>query len=120
MSPDLDSSIQSGANEAFAELDLVDLNVILHRADGEEKDATGESSSPRLPLLLPPFHALLPLFTSDFSLSSSPTSGSLSLASFAQLTHRRRWSLHDSRLRIPSLLRSRRIHEPPPISHGVQ
>jgi hypothetical protein len=42
MSPDLDSSIQSGANEAFAELDLVDLNVILHRADGEEKDATGE------------------------------------------------------------------------------
>jgi hypothetical protein len=43
MSPDLDSSIQSGANEAFAELDLVDLNVILHRADGEEKDATGES-----------------------------------------------------------------------------
>ena len=52
MSPDLDSSIQSGANEAFAELDLVDLNVILHRADGEEKDATGEfrlfssSSSP--------------------------------------------------------------------------
>ena len=43
MSPDLDSSIQSGAVEAFAELDLVDLNVILHRADGEEKDATGES-----------------------------------------------------------------------------
>ena len=41
MSPDLDSTIQSGANEAFAELDLVDLNVILHRADGEEKDATG-------------------------------------------------------------------------------
>ena len=41
MSPDLDTSIQSGANEAFAELDLVDLNVILHRADGEEKDATG-------------------------------------------------------------------------------
>jgi hypothetical protein len=43
MSPDLDTTIQSGANEAFAELDLVDLNVILHRADGEEKDATGES-----------------------------------------------------------------------------
>jgi len=41
MSPDLDTTIQSGANEAFAELDLVDLNVILHRADGEEKDATG-------------------------------------------------------------------------------
>jgi hypothetical protein len=43
MSPDLDTTIQSGANEAFAELDLVDLNVILHRADGEEEDATGES-----------------------------------------------------------------------------
>ena len=41
MSPDLDTTIQSGANEAFAELDLVDLNVILHRADGEEEDATG-------------------------------------------------------------------------------
>ena len=43
MSPDLDTTIQSGADAAFAELDLVDLNVVLHRADGEEKDATGES-----------------------------------------------------------------------------
>jgi hypothetical protein len=43
MSPDLDTTISSGAEEAFAELDLVDLNVILHRADGEERDATGES-----------------------------------------------------------------------------
>ena len=44
MSPDLDTSIQAGADEAFADLDLVDLNVILHRADGEEKDATGQSA----------------------------------------------------------------------------
>jgi glycogen debranching enzyme len=43
MSPDLDTSIQAGADEAFADLDLVDLNVVLHRADGEEKDATGQS-----------------------------------------------------------------------------
>ena len=48
MSPDLDTSIQAGADEAFAELDLVDLNVILHRADGEEKDATGQSSADSL------------------------------------------------------------------------
>lgn len=54
MSPDLDTTIQSGANEAFAELDLVDLNVILHRADGEEKDATGMflHSSSLLPTFL--------------------------------------------------------------------
>ncbi|OCF71062.1 glycogen debranching enzyme [Kwoniella mangroviensis CBS 8886] len=39
--PDLDAKIQSGAYETFSELDLVDLNTILHRADGEERDATG-------------------------------------------------------------------------------
>lgn len=39
---DLDATCQSGADEAYAELDLVDLNVVLHRADGEERDATGE------------------------------------------------------------------------------
>lgn len=32
----------TGADEAFGDLDLVDLNVVLHRADGEERDATGE------------------------------------------------------------------------------
>ena len=41
---DYDSSLDafciSGAQEAFSELDLVDLNVILYRADGEERDAT--------------------------------------------------------------------------------
>jgi hypothetical protein len=61
MSPDLDSSIQSGANEAFAELDLVDLNVILHRADGEEKDATG-MYLPSLGFCFTSLHLLYPLF----------------------------------------------------------
>ncbi|KAJ7281772.1 glycoside hydrolase family 13 protein [Mycena rebaudengoi] len=37
----LDAFCTSGAREAFADLDLVDLNVLLHRADGEERDATG-------------------------------------------------------------------------------
>ncbi|KAH9839825.1 glycoside hydrolase family 13 protein [Rhodofomes roseus] len=37
----LDAFCASGAEEAFADLDLVDLNVMLHRADGEERDATG-------------------------------------------------------------------------------
>lgn len=36
----LDTFCTSGAQEAFADLDLVDLNVILHRAEGEERDAT--------------------------------------------------------------------------------
>jgi hypothetical protein len=92
MSPDLDSSIQSGANEAFAELDLVDLNVILHRADGEEKDATGES---RL------FHyiACFPSWLRPFPL--------LAFWHYViELTRRRRWSLHDPGIRIPRLLRS--------------
>lgn len=37
----LDTFCSSGSQEAFGGLDLVDLNVILHRADGEERDATG-------------------------------------------------------------------------------
>ncbi|KAJ7070105.1 glycoside hydrolase family 13 protein [Mycena amicta] len=37
----LDVFCTSGAKEAFADLDLVDLNVVLFRADGEERDATG-------------------------------------------------------------------------------
>lgn len=40
LSSDLDDLCRSGATEAFDELDLVDLNVILYRADGEEKDVT--------------------------------------------------------------------------------
>lgn len=39
--PTLDDFCKSQALEAFDELDLVDLNVLLHRCDGEEKDATG-------------------------------------------------------------------------------
>lgn len=37
----LDETCASGADAAFGELDLVDLNVVLYRADGEERDATG-------------------------------------------------------------------------------
>jgi glycogen debranching enzyme len=40
---DLDALCTSGADEAFKNLDLVDLNVLLHRCDEEERDATGES-----------------------------------------------------------------------------
>jgi glycogen debranching enzyme len=36
----LDSFCTSGAAAAFGDLNLVDLNVILHRAEGEERDAT--------------------------------------------------------------------------------
>ena len=42
LDPNLDALCHSGAAEAFGDLDLVDLNVLLHRADGEECDATGE------------------------------------------------------------------------------
>lgn len=38
---DLDKICQSGAEEAMSNLSLVDLNVILYRADAEERDATG-------------------------------------------------------------------------------
>ena len=37
----LDAFCSEGADGAFGDLDLVDLNVILHRAEGEERDATG-------------------------------------------------------------------------------
>lgn len=41
MSPGLDEKCREGVDEAFNEVDLVDLNVLLYRADGEERDATG-------------------------------------------------------------------------------
>ncbi|KAH9945728.1 glycoside hydrolase family 13 protein [Amylocystis lapponica] len=37
---DLDAFCVSGAEAAFSDLNLVDLNVVLYRADGEERDAT--------------------------------------------------------------------------------
>lgn len=46
----LDSLCSSGADEAFGDLDLVDLNVVLYRAEGEERDATqGEIGSYNIP-----------------------------------------------------------------------
>lgn len=44
-----DDSIIQGVNEAFADLDRVELNVILHRSDGEERDATGGDGVYNLP-----------------------------------------------------------------------
>lgn len=41
LDPTLDKLCGSGAEDAFQDLDLVDLNVLLYRADGEEMDATG-------------------------------------------------------------------------------
>lgn len=37
---DLDTFCTSGAQDSFADLSLIDLNVIMYRADGEERDAT--------------------------------------------------------------------------------
>lgn len=39
--PTLDAFCVAGVEEAFEELDLVDLNAVLYRAEGEERDATG-------------------------------------------------------------------------------
>lgn len=39
LSSNLDAVCAAGATEAFAELDMVDLNPVLFRADGEERDA---------------------------------------------------------------------------------
>jgi glycogen debranching enzyme len=36
----LEDFCMSGTEDAFADLDLVDLNIVLHRADGEESDLT--------------------------------------------------------------------------------
>lgn len=41
MSTGLDAKCREGVEEAFDDVDLVDLNVLLYRADGEERDATG-------------------------------------------------------------------------------
>ncbi|KAN0061359.1 bifunctional 4-alpha-glucanotransferase/amylo-alpha-1,6-glucosidase [Thecaphora frezii] len=38
---EVDEICSSGATDAMSSLDLVDLNVVLYRADGEEKDVTG-------------------------------------------------------------------------------
>ncbi|CAL1714662.1 unnamed protein product [Somion occarium] len=38
--PDLDALCSSGADDVFGSLNLVDLNVVLHRAEGEERDLT--------------------------------------------------------------------------------
>ncbi|KIR80314.1 glycogen debranching enzyme [Cryptococcus gattii EJB2] len=49
ISGDLDDFCKEGAIEAMSQLDLVDLNVILHRADGEERDATGGDGTYTIP-----------------------------------------------------------------------
>jgi len=41
--PTLDEFCKFGVDEAFKDLNVIDLNVVLFRCDGEEKDATGES-----------------------------------------------------------------------------
>ena len=41
LSADLEAFCVSGAKDAFSTLDVVDLNIVLFRADGEERDATG-------------------------------------------------------------------------------
>lgn len=40
LSSELDAFCRSEVQQPFAELDLIDLNVVLYRADGEEKDVT--------------------------------------------------------------------------------
>lgn len=46
----LDEFCKYGADKALLALDLVDLNVVLHRADGEERDATnGEIGTYNIP-----------------------------------------------------------------------
>jgi hypothetical protein len=43
--PGLDAFCTAGASEAFEALDLVDANVVLYRAGGEERDATADRFS---------------------------------------------------------------------------
>lgn len=46
LDPKLDALCSYGASEAFSDLDLVDLNIVVHRADGEERDATSMGNHP--------------------------------------------------------------------------
>jgi glycogen debranching enzyme len=43
LDPQMDEHCKKGVDEAFAGLNLTDLNAILYRCENEEKDATGES-----------------------------------------------------------------------------
>jgi glycogen debranching enzyme len=44
-----DAFYTAGADKAFSSLDLVDLNALLHRADTEERDATGGDGAYNIP-----------------------------------------------------------------------
>ncbi|KPV77934.1 glycoside hydrolase family 13 protein [Rhodotorula graminis WP1] len=46
---DLDDICASGAKEAFKDLTMVELNVLMYRCDGEERDATGGDGCFNLP-----------------------------------------------------------------------
>jgi glycogen debranching enzyme len=41
LTAELDAFVVKGADKAMDSLDFVDLNVVLYRSDGEERDATG-------------------------------------------------------------------------------
>ncbi|KAL1956161.1 hypothetical protein VTO42DRAFT_7596 [Malbranchea cinnamomea] len=42
--PDVSTFIDTGADEAFSSLDLIDLNIVLYRCDAEERDSTNGQS----------------------------------------------------------------------------
>ena len=44
LDPQMDEHCKKGVDEAFAGLNLTDLNAILYRCENEEKDATGENN----------------------------------------------------------------------------
>jgi glycogen debranching enzyme len=48
LDPQMDEICKNGADEAFAGLNLTDLNAILYRCENEERDATGENDIPSL------------------------------------------------------------------------
>lgn len=50
---ELDDFCSSGATEAFKELDMVDLNSAIYRADGEERDAVGGDGVYAVPGMAP-------------------------------------------------------------------
>ena len=49
LDPQMDENCKKGVDEAFAGLNLTDLNAILYRCENEEKDATGEGDIPTIP-----------------------------------------------------------------------
>lgn len=90
LDPRIDDLCKEGVEEVFSKLDLMDLNAILYRCEGEEKDVTGQ-------------YELFDLATYSF-----------------KLYRRSNWSVQCSRTRSTSILWSTGMDDTFEARHAVQ